>query len=327
MSLVSCQSSSRRTSADQRSASTPPVQVLGRQRFGTELAAQSDVAAGDRHRRPSALATCSNSRQVRPVPTTCRLSRFCRAEGFRDASTKSSCAEPGDDVDSWRDAYARAAFGVTGSDIRTVDSSQSRQFDDEPRRCESIVGLLASISASRTRWTTRQPMLLRYRDCFRVRIADAPAVHLTFSHRLATLSTMPDIQAFRGIRYDLGHVGSLSDVIAPPYDVIDAELQTAALQEASGQRRAADPQRDEPGDDEHNNRYTRAARLPAELAARGRAVHRGRSGALRLSPGVHRRRRRRTRGAASCAACGSSGSAKARSIRTKRRMAAPRPTG
>ena len=53
---------------------------------------------------------------------------------------------------------------------------------------------------------------------------------------------MPDIQAFRGIRYDLGHVGSLSDVIAPPYDVIDAELQTAALRQAPGQRRAADPQ-------------------------------------------------------------------------------------
>ena len=36
---------------------------------------------------------------------------------------------------------------------------------------------------------------------------------------------MPEIQAFRGIRYDLGHVGSLSDVIAPPYDVIGPELQ------------------------------------------------------------------------------------------------------
>ena len=36
---------------------------------------------------------------------------------------------------------------------------------------------------------------------------------------------MPEIPAFRGLRYDLGHVGSLSDVIAPPYDVIGAELQ------------------------------------------------------------------------------------------------------
>ena len=36
---------------------------------------------------------------------------------------------------------------------------------------------------------------------------------------------MPDIQAFRGLRYDLGHVGALSDVVAPPYDVIDPALQ------------------------------------------------------------------------------------------------------
>jgi hypothetical protein len=36
---------------------------------------------------------------------------------------------------------------------------------------------------------------------------------------------MPDIQAFRGIRYDLGHVGALANVVAPPYDVIDAAEQ------------------------------------------------------------------------------------------------------
>ena len=35
---------------------------------------------------------------------------------------------------------------------------------------------------------------------------------------------MADIRAFRAYRYDLGHVGALSDVIAPPYDVIDAGL-------------------------------------------------------------------------------------------------------
>ena len=36
---------------------------------------------------------------------------------------------------------------------------------------------------------------------------------------------MADIQAFRGLRYDLGKVGALSDVVAPPYDVIDSEFQ------------------------------------------------------------------------------------------------------
>ena len=36
---------------------------------------------------------------------------------------------------------------------------------------------------------------------------------------------MADLRAFRGFRYDLGKVGSLADVVCPPYDVIDAALQ------------------------------------------------------------------------------------------------------
>ena len=36
---------------------------------------------------------------------------------------------------------------------------------------------------------------------------------------------MADVRGFRGFRYDLGKVGSLSDVVAPPYDVIDPALQ------------------------------------------------------------------------------------------------------
>jgi uncharacterized protein (DUF1015 family) len=72
---------------------------------------------------------------------------------------------------------------------------------------------------------------------------------------------MPDIQAFRGIRYDLGHVGSLSNVIAPPYDVIDAELQRALYEKHPANVVRLILNRDEPGDDEQNNRYTRAARL------------------------------------------------------------------
>jgi uncharacterized protein (DUF1015 family) len=72
---------------------------------------------------------------------------------------------------------------------------------------------------------------------------------------------MPTIQAFRGIRYDLGHVGSLSNVVAPPYDVIDAELQRRLydLHPANVVRLILN--KDEPGDDEHDNRYSRAARL------------------------------------------------------------------
>ena len=36
---------------------------------------------------------------------------------------------------------------------------------------------------------------------------------------------MADIRAFRAHRYDLGRVGALSAVVAPPYDVIDPGLQ------------------------------------------------------------------------------------------------------
>src|SRR5207237_1255705 len=36
---------------------------------------------------------------------------------------------------------------------------------------------------------------------------------------------MADVRAFRAFRYDLGRVGALSDVVAPPYDVIDPALQ------------------------------------------------------------------------------------------------------
>jgi len=72
---------------------------------------------------------------------------------------------------------------------------------------------------------------------------------------------MPDIQAFHGLRYDLGHVGSLSDVIAPPYDVIDQRLQDELYKRHPANVVRLILNRDEPGDDDANNRYTRAARF------------------------------------------------------------------
>jgi uncharacterized protein (DUF1015 family) len=72
---------------------------------------------------------------------------------------------------------------------------------------------------------------------------------------------MPEIHAFRGIRYDLGHVGSLSDVIAPPYDVIDPTLQDQLYKKHPANVIRLILNRDEPGDDDANNRYTRAARF------------------------------------------------------------------
>lgn len=72
---------------------------------------------------------------------------------------------------------------------------------------------------------------------------------------------MPEIVAFRGLRYDLGHVGALSDVVAPPYDVISEELQDELYKKHPANVIRLILNREEPGDDENSNRYTRAARF------------------------------------------------------------------
>jgi uncharacterized protein (DUF1015 family) len=72
---------------------------------------------------------------------------------------------------------------------------------------------------------------------------------------------MPEIQAFRGIRYDLGHVGSLSDVVAPPYDVISPELQETLYKKHPANVVRLILNRKEPWDNEANNCYTRARRF------------------------------------------------------------------
>lgn len=80
---------------------------------------------------------------------------------------------------------------------------------------------------------------------------------------------MAEIFPFRGIRYDPSAVGDLARVVAPPYDVIsDADRDMLE---------AASPYnvvrlilgRDEPGDDERSNKYTRARGLLETWQAAG----------------------------------------------------------
>jgi uncharacterized protein (DUF1015 family) len=70
---------------------------------------------------------------------------------------------------------------------------------------------------------------------------------------------MADIRAFRAFRYDLGQVGPLGDVIAPPYDVIDPPLQDALYARSPYNVTRLILNKEQPGDDERANRYTRAA--------------------------------------------------------------------
>jgi uncharacterized protein (DUF1015 family) len=71
---------------------------------------------------------------------------------------------------------------------------------------------------------------------------------------------MPIIQPFRGWQYEMGRVGALSDVVAPPYDVIDTELQEALYNRHVNNVIRLELNKEEPGDNEQS-RYQRAARL------------------------------------------------------------------
>jgi len=72
---------------------------------------------------------------------------------------------------------------------------------------------------------------------------------------------MAEIRAFRAFRYDLGRVGALSDVIAPPYDVIDPALQQALYNRSPYNVIRLILNKELPTDSEAHNRYTRSAGL------------------------------------------------------------------
>ena len=71
---------------------------------------------------------------------------------------------------------------------------------------------------------------------------------------------MVQIEAFQGLRYDLAHVGSLSDVVAPPYDVIDPDFQKQLYESHPANVIRLILNQDEPGDESGDEKYERAAR-------------------------------------------------------------------
>ena len=70
---------------------------------------------------------------------------------------------------------------------------------------------------------------------------------------------MADIRPFRGIRYDMTRVGALSDVAAPPYDVIGPDLQSRLYDASPYNIIRLEWNREEPGDAPGRDRYARAA--------------------------------------------------------------------
>ncbi len=72
---------------------------------------------------------------------------------------------------------------------------------------------------------------------------------------------MPKISAFRGLRYNLAQVGSLSKVIAPPYDVVDSALQKQLYDNSQYNFIRLELTKKEAGETDPNAVYERAATL------------------------------------------------------------------
>jgi uncharacterized protein (DUF1015 family) len=80
---------------------------------------------------------------------------------------------------------------------------------------------------------------------------------------------MPEIRPFRGVRYDIGKVGAMSEVVAPPYDVIGPELQATMYDKSAYNVIRLELNREQADDSAQSNRYTRAAKLLKDWRRQG----------------------------------------------------------
>ncbi|MBE0618777.1 MAG: DUF1015 domain-containing protein [Proteobacteria bacterium] len=80
---------------------------------------------------------------------------------------------------------------------------------------------------------------------------------------------MAEVLPFRGIRFNPKHVSDFNDVMTPPYDVIGAELQEELYRRSPYNIVRLDYGKVLPGDDDVENRYTRAQRCFHQWLAEG----------------------------------------------------------
>ena len=80
---------------------------------------------------------------------------------------------------------------------------------------------------------------------------------------------MADVVPFHGLRYVESKSGPLSDVIAPPYDVISDADREALYARSPNNVVRLEAGREEPGDDPVTNKYTRAKATLEEWLGRG----------------------------------------------------------
>ena len=81
---------------------------------------------------------------------------------------------------------------------------------------------------------------------------------LAVSYVMWRILFMPDIRPFRGLRYDTAKAGDLSTLVAPPYDIIYDDWRDRLYERSPYNIIRLIKTREEPGDTESSNKYTRA---------------------------------------------------------------------
>jgi uncharacterized protein (DUF1015 family) len=80
---------------------------------------------------------------------------------------------------------------------------------------------------------------------------------------------MADVRAFCGVRYNLDLVADMSKVVSPPYDVISPEFQSELYERSEYGIVRIDFGKEQAGDCESSNKYTRSAELYSAFRAEG----------------------------------------------------------
>ena len=84
---------------------------------------------------------------------------------------------------------------------------------------------------------------------------------------------MAEIHPFRGVRYQVSHIGDLASVMSPPYDVISPQEQRALYRRSPYNAVRLELAEERPSDSETDNRYTRAAADLRRWLAEGVLAH------------------------------------------------------
>ncbi len=80
---------------------------------------------------------------------------------------------------------------------------------------------------------------------------------------------MPVIRPFRGLRYETDAAGNIADLVAPPYDIIFDEWREKLYERNPYNIIRLIKTKDEPGDNETHNKYTRAASYVSDWMKKG----------------------------------------------------------